>query len=726
MEGEGEDMGQDGRNDNNDNIVLWRDFNDAGPQDAAEAKPTVQVADIKLRMLTNIRGVLSYLLPGGQFRGNTFVVGDIDGNPGESMSVELDGPRAGLWHDFNTGEGGDVITLWAAVNRKDAKTQFAEVIEDIREWMDGPMIATHRPQTVQKRRKPHMDDLGPHTAKWDYKAPDGRLIACVYRYDPPGKRKQFRPYNPETGKYKNPDVRPLYNLPAVVKSDYVVLVEGEKAADALIRSGVTATTAMGGASAPLDKTDWHHLANKHLTIWPDNDDAGKGYAERAAEYLGKTAASIRILQIPDSKPDKWDAADADNPMSVLEQGSFDVIKEVAVRPWSFDSWRADRYKGKAPRQNFLVEGCFPMKVVSLLAAMGDTGKGMMTLDLALSVATGKPSIAGGPEAFGGPVRQFGTAVIFTAEDDVDEVHRRLERLDPDYKRLRSPERLIVVPLPNAGGPFALVANGRDGPIATPDYHHVHNALMAIDDLKMVVFDPMSSFIHADVTADPAAGSFAMGLLASLATETGAAVIVAHHMRKPQGNKPIATVEQARDAVRGTSALVDGVRCVYALWPMPEEMQKSAFEAVEKSPSRNALHQGAVVKSNGPADRTIRTYHRAPTGLLKDITNVIKGVMVKDAELVEPLVSIISKGAEEGFPFSMSGQNGLFENIHRLPDNFKNVSKHRLQNLAATLLKMDPPRLVKARAKGSTGTQWLDVPGGRFARGDGEFELGSQE
>jgi len=33
------------------------------------------------------------------------------------------------------------------------------------------------------------------------------------------------------------------------------------------------------------------------------------------------------------------------------------------------------------------------------------------------------------------------------------------------------------------------------------------------------------------------------------------------------------VEQARDAVRGTSAIVDGVRMVYALWPAPEDNQQ---------------------------------------------------------------------------------------------------------------------------------------------------------
>jgi hypothetical protein len=48
-----------------------------------------------------------------RIRGGKFYVGDVDGNPGKSLVVELDGPRRGLWKDFATDEGGDVIDLWA-------------------------------------------------------------------------------------------------------------------------------------------------------------------------------------------------------------------------------------------------------------------------------------------------------------------------------------------------------------------------------------------------------------------------------------------------------------------------------------------------------------------------------------------------------------------------------------------------------------------------------------
>ncbi|MFP3023791.1 MAG: hypothetical protein ACEY3K_13240, partial [Wolbachia sp.] len=75
----------------------------------------------KTELLLNIRSCLFYLLPRGTFRGDKFYVGDVHGNKGKSLVVELSGSRAGLWNDFATGEGGDIIDLWAAVHRKNAR-----------------------------------------------------------------------------------------------------------------------------------------------------------------------------------------------------------------------------------------------------------------------------------------------------------------------------------------------------------------------------------------------------------------------------------------------------------------------------------------------------------------------------------------------------------------------------------------------------------------------------
>ena len=719
-------------------INRWRDFNDAPPQDPNGMAPMREEFEIesaqsvKERLLRNLRGALAYLLPNGIVKGGKFVVGDVHGSKGDSLTVELAGSKAGLWHDFATGEGGDIISLWAAATGRVSNEAFPDVMDDIRRWLGsaGPARFARQAATTGAKKQPPLDELGPVTAKWDYHDDDGRLIAVVYRYDPPG-GKQFRPWDVRARKARAPDPRPLYNRPAIKTADEVILVEGEKAAQALIEQGLCATTAMNGASAPVGKTDWSPLKAKRVLIWPDRDEPGWRYALAAAQaVLEAGAAAVSVVRPPDEKPDKWDAADA-----VAEE--MDVATFIAsagreaVRPAkrSLDlaDWFATRYAGDAPEQRFLVEGSVPLGVVSVLAAMGDTGKGMIALDLALSVATGKPrsvSVSPEPMALGGAIREFGAAAILTAEDDEGEIHRRLERLDPERHRLARPERLVVVPLPNAGGPFPLVAGGRNGPEATPQFHGLRDQLARIADLKLVVFDPLSSFIHADVNADPAAGSFATGLLAGLATETGAAVIVAHHMRKPQGNKPIASVEQARDAVRGTSALVDGVRLVYALWPASEERQREAFKTLDEKRVRNAVFQGAVVKANGTVDRTIRTYLRAPTGLLIDVTERLDERRTAAAELSEALTTAITRAAENGHPFTHYGGTGIFRQRHRLPPALHDVGRRALEALVQDLL--NESALVKGTADGSREPKWLDVPTGPFAKGIGEFVLGADK
>ena len=165
--------------------------------------------------------------------------------------------------------------------------------------------------------------------------------------------------------------------------------------------------------------------------------------------------------------------------------------------------------------------------------MGEAGKGMLGIDLGLKVAcrfTPDP-LNPYPVAFGNSVLENGSVVIFTAEDDRDEVHRRLAGLDPAGRRFESENHLIIVPLPNAGGIAPIIVPGRNGPEITPFFFEIRRQLFTIPNLKLVIFDPMSCFVMTDITKDPAAGAFATGVLASLATEIGAAVIIVHHMNK---------------------------------------------------------------------------------------------------------------------------------------------------------------------------------------------------
>lgn len=282
----------------------WIDFNDAHDQDRIKPEERVTSDDLKDRLHVRLREALEHLLPNGRIRNGKFYVGDVRGSKGDSLVVELSGAKIGMWHDFATGDGGDILSLWGAVHGLDPRTRFPEIISSVHEWLGGPV----RP--MSKVKVEESEDLGPHTAKWDYLDARGDLIACVYRYDTP-EGKEFRPWDVKARKRRAPEPRPLYNQPGIARANVVVLVEGEKCADALISLGICATTAMNGANAPVDKTDWSPLYGKQVVLWPDNDEAGRHYAEAVTGKLrGAGLASLSILIPPEDKPAGWDVADA--------------------------------------------------------------------------------------------------------------------------------------------------------------------------------------------------------------------------------------------------------------------------------------------------------------------------------------------------------------------------------------------------------------------------------
>ena len=296
------------------------DFNDTPIVESGGRE--VERESIRADLIARLDSVLATMFPAGKRRNGKFLIGDALGSPGDSLEVVLDGEKAGLWTDRATGDGGDIFTLIGGHFGIDVHADFHRVLEQSTDLLGRARAA---PARKAKKEAP-VDDLGPATAKWDYLGASGHLIAVVYRYDPPGQKKQFRPWDAKRRKMAPPDPRPLYNQAGMKDAAQVVLVEGEKCAQALIDVGIVATTAMHGANAPVEKTDWSPLAGKSVLIWPDRDKPGWEYATQAAQaILSAGAKSCFILYPPEEAADGWDAADA------IAEG-FDVAAFLAHGP----------------------------------------------------------------------------------------------------------------------------------------------------------------------------------------------------------------------------------------------------------------------------------------------------------------------------------------------------------------------------------------------------------
>ena len=681
--------------------------------------------------------ILQDTFPAGRVHGKTFYIGSLLGDPGQSLKINIDTASQHFMQgqDFNggVGIGGIVKILMEARSMKlpEIKEMFASYLDST-----GPQIVRDN-APIENPIRPQYNSNSPYDAEYVYTNADGEVLVSVRRYNvkdiagnpmlnTKGKpKKEFRPFVEGSPYSKFPDIRPLYNIPNVLASDRVIWVEGEKCADALNHAGYTATCTIGGAGALTKKTahqfDFSPLQNKELILWPDNDPAGKKLADLIQDFaLAAGAKSVTMLTPPMGKPEGWDASDALSEGYNIENFVNTKAKITKTNINLLDeSFLVSRFAGTAPEQKFLIDGTFPLGVPILFAAAGDAGKGMMTLDMGMKIASGKPMTS----TFGGLVKEFGNVVIFTAEDDEAEMHRRVERLDPFEERHGYNHDLKIVSLPNVGGVFAIMneSNGEFG--TTAEFEKIYEQILQMSNLKLIVFDPLASFVHADVNADPAAGAALTGLLARMATETGASVLVCHHMTKIKDNAVIKTPEEARNLIRGTTALVDGVRSSFALWQVDAQRGKKTCERLGLPYQRNSCFDGAVVKSNGPASRNVRHFVRDPmTGLLNDRTEEIKSLnsgTVLEMKL-DAMADWIIHCEREGVALThMSGNNGVHKRSEDAdaPEILQGIGKQTLEGYVRSL--QQDNRIDKFQLTATGGRVWLGAVDGPMSRGEYE-------
>lgn len=278
--------------------------------------------------------------------------------------------------------------------------------------------------------------------------------------------------------------------------------------------------------------------------------------------------------------------------------------------------------------------------------------------------------------------------------------------------------MFVVPLPDDGGPFGIVRakdGWHQGFETTPQFDSIAKQAKALGDVKLIVLDPLASFVSVDVNADPQAGAFVQGALARLAKQAGGAtVLMAHHMKKA-GKDAGKGPEDAREGIRGTTALVDGVRLAYAVWPADGTARKKAAKALGRAVSIHDVFYSGVVKSNCPSDNAVQILVRNPNGLLEAVTPVEDSCTVSDA--LETLEAAVRIKCAEGKPFAASGMSGLYARRDELPAPLCEWSKHRLEDAVQDLLKQK--KIVRCQV-GRTA-KWLDVKDGPLATSPDDYE-----
>lgn len=278
-------------------------------------------------LLSNSKSLLSEWFPAGKFRGAEFVIGDLHGSAGDSLSINW---RSGMWKDFATGEtGGDLISLYAAAFGL-SQIDAAKALGGQDDGQPRQRVAPAQKNEPEPPKRIVVmpargfspcvhPKFGEPSTIWEYHNQDGALLGYVARYDPPNERKQIVPWTYAQdggwgmGQWNDP--RPLYGLDRLTNPDRtpntkpVLLVEGEKAADAAfyIAGHVYAVLTWPGGAQAWRKVDWSPIAGRAVLMWPDADEAGVKCMREIAAVID--SPEVKLINT-DGMPDGWDAADA--------------------------------------------------------------------------------------------------------------------------------------------------------------------------------------------------------------------------------------------------------------------------------------------------------------------------------------------------------------------------------------------------------------------------------
>lgn len=320
--------------------------------------------------------------------------------------------------------------------------------------------------------------------------------------------------------------------------------------------------------------------------------------------------------------------------------------------------RIDRYllQNPSPRR-WLLTDCLPQGKVGALIAPGGTGKSQFLLQLATSVATGQPFL-------GWTIGEPGGVLCLFAEDDDEEIHRRLFNIAaqfgrrPDLDNGFFPQLKANLHIKSMVGLDNLmtIADRHSGEVTATTYaDRLLLVAREIPNLKLIVIDPGSRFRGGDENFAQDTTRF-VEVLELISRATGANVLVAHHANKGSMNGG----EQNQGAQRGSSAFTDGVRWQMNLSYLSDKDLKD-FQI--HSDEKRLYLTATVVKNNYGAPGIDLVLRRGEEGFLApaDISRANADTDEAALQRVRARIRLEAKAGKtytrSGFEDTFGGENG---------------------------------------------------------------------
>lgn len=347
----------------------------------------------------------------------------------------------------------------------------------------------------------------------------------------------------------------------------------------------------------------------------------------------------------------------DNPQPAKPEQEQDDPK-----PLDLSQFQAARLLEKQPPpQRYVIEGLIPEPIAAAIVAPGGTGKSFWLMQLAACVASGSPFM-------GCKVGQPGGVLMLAAEDDADELSRRLHTIVNQsewYEEAPAQRKKVgenFYPISRLADDNRITIKGADGSITTNHalVSQIVSTAKLVPNLRLIILDPVSRFRTGEENASEDNTRF-VEALEFIRRETGVTVLVAHHAKK-------GSTGETQDDIRGSSAFVDALRWAATLTVLSPDAAKKVGISED---DRKSTVRFTTVKSNYRVDAGEAWFRRGVGGYMKQIDAPVKDTKTDDKgeerylAALPKLKDLIRKADAKGEPLTeralreYAGTGGIF-------------------------------------------------------------------
>lgn len=296
--------------------------------------------------------------------------------------------------------------------------------------------------------------------------------------------------------------------------------------------------ALHDKGSPWARALWDAWSAKSKKFDPkDQENTWRGF-DKSTSSNKKTTASLVYL----AKQYGFDgvkATDLDNLPKIDAAWSEAIIKNLTAQQLRGANTNQNRLApeqrkvlatvnaatlaGKpVPQRVWFVDEMIPAQNVTLIYGDGSTGKSLLALQLAAVTASPVTKALTKPLWIGKqPI--YGKAVYVSAEDELDEVHRRLSAITPDLSTLTN---LEIVPL--AGEDAVLAApDGREGLLKETPIFRALQDVLARNKPVLLILDTLADLFGGDEIKKIHARQF-ISMLRGLAFDYNCTVVLLAH------------------------------------------------------------------------------------------------------------------------------------------------------------------------------------------------------